>query len=719
MAKYILQFILLFAMAVFPLSSQNFSEDLHAILSLWPRSEGTLQEKQTIAAISTIARRMKLATHVYSVSPSNEQAFSYSQNIEIVIPGKTENEILYLAPLNQSNAALFPVLLLMQELANQKEIPIIGARFVFLGAEFGKNAAYPMGSKAFLQTYSPNKKAIFFYFDFTYPTNTPYLSTTNEMPPTLWPLQQAKKLLRTQKNITPKISPFSSIISRISFTSQQIIPLYFSEDLTGVHLTSPLKKSPADANISLEVWTESIKNAFLSWHLQLNDIDETPEKNYINIGPFLISESIYIFILIISCAILASIFYIIKKSFFLSYQYFWKHRRDFSLMFIITFLSFFLSGLISLSLLVLKNNIDLWQENPVLFLIYKAFLFFPLYFVFLQFLRDINLSTIQKSSIRMALLFSINNAIILLLINITFIWPILWSIFCLLIALSFPRSKIQVYFLILSPIFICLELYPIFSVSSSFLSGFFLFDDLFANLILTMIFLPTTLTILSLKFKNPYLVLRRNRALALLGIVFFILITHSIFNHRFYKKNEQPLNIKLVENLNLGSAYIDLTSSYKIGKFSLLFYGQEYLIDTKKYHTQVNTNVQHSLDITYKITEFYETNLVQIIINSPKIINSYDINISSTENLFITNSNFPIQAIKKEGTLSNFTVLTGKNPPNPLMINLTTNQETGIIIRVTAKIDNNEEPILTIPDRFKIISSVEITKEIKVDSENY
>lgn len=718
MAKYILHILFVFVMANFSLNSEQTFEDFQEFLTFLPRDEGMLYEEKAINFIRAMADELKLPVQIYSVSPSNNQAFSYSQNVEIVLSGSTENEILYLVPLNQSNASLLPVLLIMQELGKLDQSPVIGARFVFLGAEFGDHDAYPMGSKSFLQTYSPNKKALFFYFDFDYPTDRPYLWVTNSMPPALWPLQQAKELLHTE-NIKAKISPLSSIITRIGFTSERIIPLYFSEGLTGIHMTAPIKKSKNDGSLSLEIWSQSIKNAFVNWHLNLTDINVNAEKNYVNIGNLLIPEPIYIFILIISWTVLTSIFYTSKKSFFLSYQYFWKHRRDFSLLFIIAFLSFFLSGLILLSLLVLQNNWELWHQNPLHFFFYKALLFFLLYFVFLQFLRDINLFAIQKSSIRIALLFSINNAVILLFINITFLWPILWSIFCLLIALSFSRSNIKIYAFLLSPIFICLELYPIFSTSLSFLSGFFLFDDLFANFILTMIFFPTILTILSLRFKNPYLILRKNCGLTLVSAILFILVTYSVSNHYFYQKNGQPLNIKLVENLNLNSAYIDLSSPYEIGSFSLSFYGQKYFIKTPLRYFQLNTSVHHSLDITYKITEFYETNLLQISIFSPKTINSYDINISSREDLFITNSNFPTQAIKKEGVLSNFSVLTGKNPPNPLTINLITNKGREIIIRTTANIDNNEEAALIIPDRFKAVASVEITKEIKIEGKSF
>lgn len=694
------------------LFAQKTSFDIEEIIQLFPREEGTLNERKTITWLQNLARSLNLPLEVSSVNPINGQAFSYSYNVEILVPGTSQDEVIYLTPLNNDNASLVPTILLLQNLATRDKPPTVGARFVFLGAEKGSGPAYPMGTKAFLQTYTPAQKSVFFYLDFS-STSAPNLWTTEEAPPALWPFEETKKLLE-YVGIKTTFAAFSSIISRLPFTSEQIISLYNKENLTGIHLTSSISDTKRTLPPLLP-WAQNIKTAFSLWHVNLQTVNITNEKNYVTFGTFIIPELTYVLFVIIFCLLMAAIVYGTKKILLSSYKYFWRHKRDFTLIFIVTFLCFFFSGLISVSFLVLKDNLDLWKENPFIFIFYKGLLFVPLYFIFLQFLRDINLSTIQKSSIRMALLLSINNSIILLFINVTFVWPILWSIVCLLVALIFPRPLIKTIAILLAPLFICTVLSPMFYTSNYVLAEFFLFDNLFANFILTMIFFPTTLTILALNFKNPYAVLQRNRILGILVSLFLISATYGIFTYKFYKKNHQPLYIKISENLDLNNMLIELSSPDKMGSFTLLVEGKEYPLEKVKRQLQIKSITENSLELKYRITPLYSTNTLELEITSKNSIESYEIIMTSTNELFVTNSNFPIEIIKREKGPANFTILTGKNPPNPLIVNLIVNQDSGIIFEVTAKTKSESNRVTTVPKRFDINVTEEVSKRIKIE----
>ncbi|MFP4365413.1 MAG: hypothetical protein ACLFR1_16235, partial [Spirochaetia bacterium] len=126
------------------------------ISSFYPRLEGTQGERDTIAYITQQLDNDNIDYELQDIQIPR-QIHSFSQNIIVRMEGTSRDTLLYLIPMNhpegvsqnQDGSVNIAIgLSIIKELAHSALD--YSVEVVFLGAEFGDTAAYPLGTRRYL-----------------------------------------------------------------------------------------------------------------------------------------------------------------------------------------------------------------------------------------------------------------------------------------------------------------------------------------------------------------------------------------------------------------------------------------------------------------------------------------------------------------------------------------------------------------------------------------
>ncbi|MGL4525060.1 MAG: hypothetical protein ACRCVN_06035 [Spirochaetia bacterium] len=708
--KKIIQSISLILIFLTPvtLSGQTIDLEILAKLeSLYPREEGTLKEQKTIELINSIVKELGLKSQKKSINPFNGEAFSYSSNLEIVIPGITKNEVIYLIPIHMPNASLFPALILMEQLSKSLQVLEVGARFVFLGAENGDTTAYPMGTKAFLETYSPPMKSLFFYFNIHTPNQSVMLWNNGDQPAPLSAVKEAKKVFKNT-NISLKIPGFSTISSRILPSKNNLIQLYIDEQLSGLELSNYEEKSMHQINQKeLEIWAKQIAQGFFDWHKELKKIDETIELSYLTIGQFIFSQTLYLQFLIILFLIFLTKRYR-KKTFLACLEILLKYGKFILVVLLISFASLFLSGLVCQSLQIFKGNEVPLKEELALFIFYKIILS---YFIFSLFLNHTYMKLSRIPLAKISLIISTILFITFSLINISFGWPFLWFVLILLAQNRVKNTYGQLILAILGSLFIFLNMFSLFRLETLYLIPKLLFGDIFTNMIIAIILLPIAINSLSLHRKNYRITSPKSAKILLqtlcMGILGILIIIYQDFGVK-----KQPLLIYMQEDLNLDFAVLNFVSPIKIKSLEIYIADEKQSFKNMGKRFTIETQPIDNLNIKYEFKDLIKLKNLNFQIFSELPITEYEILLQSKEEeLFVTSMNYPSKnKINTNGT-NTIAVLTGKNPPNPLSVQAIINNTRDVIIEVRARANEIPQILEIDAHRFSVEKERYMSKE--------
>ena len=137
----------------------------------FPRYEGSTAEKEVLAFIEARFKSLEVFYNTYDFSES-DTSHSFSSCIEAIIPGDKPDTLIIAVPLNHprearefQNGSLSIALALSLIRQAVKNRPQLTLRVLFLGAEYGEDNEYPMGSKLFLKDFYPEYRVMVLYLN--------------------------------------------------------------------------------------------------------------------------------------------------------------------------------------------------------------------------------------------------------------------------------------------------------------------------------------------------------------------------------------------------------------------------------------------------------------------------------------------------------------------------------------------------------------------------
>ncbi len=339
--------------------------------SLSSREEGSIEESKVFRYILTYAQKLDVTTKIHTLD-NLEGTHSYSSIIEVIIPGESQEEVVYLFPTSQPpfspkntlSGSLALGITLMPILANQNNL--LTSRIVFIGGD--RENSY-IGSEEYLrilQQAPVERQFIYSSFD-DFPEKVGILTSANGI---TTPLYQLELLAKSFKNFNVPIS--------LNHTQNQIQRLKI--DIA----TSPLELYLETGYPAIElsqVSGEQGKNdpagmAHALAALTLQEVDTTKsERNYLALQSsralITIRERTYIFVVGGLFLLFLVLSFLRKRKFFRYVLSIRRHLLSLVVITILTFLAMLLGGSLLLGISNLRGIQNFYTYTPLFMVLWK------------------------------------------------------------------------------------------------------------------------------------------------------------------------------------------------------------------------------------------------------------------------------------------------------------------------------------------------------------
>jgi hypothetical protein len=549
----------------------------------FPRYEGSTAEKEVLAFIEAKLKSLEVFYNTYDFSES-DTSHSFSSCIEAVIPGDKPDTLIIAVPLNHPMEAeelrdgsfsLALALSLIRQAAESR--PRLTLRVLFLGAEYGEDNEYPMGSRLFLKDFYPEYRVMVLYLNLlTVPERISIRSGGRGLAAPYWLIERATESLK-KAQLFFRVRGNENQVFRIGLDTEKTIiePFLFAGypalSLEGDY--SPL--SPPQ----VEEWLLSF-HIFIDKFLESFDlgIPEEWDRHYLFFqvrGFYLIlSEKTY---LVLILAVLTSMFLYslvftnrLKKYLKILMRKAWT----LPLIFVLSFALFLAASWFIHGLLYLRRLPLLWAELPLFFLAFK--LSFALITVILlsALLRRLPFSRNGSFYSASALLFLFLDIIILGAMDISFTYYFVWAlIFALLFAAS-PNRIIKLIAFLISPYWLIKSVIELFTLPILEFCRIVLLSKIWGNLLLTFSIIPFLLMLIRLEMIFPPILpyrraVRVRMRLAALGAVLGALIILFLLYFPYNERNFQPVKVVNSIDLDGNTNLLELSSPAPLGEIGV------------------------------------------------------------------------------------------------------------------------------------------------------
>jgi len=666
-------------------SPSDIESDMRYFSSLGSRADGTEGEKEAFTHIAGKLNKLNISFSIQALG-NEKRGHSFSRNIIAEIPGSVPGRYIIAAPVD--NGAFATALLL--ELAEKfiTDPPENTIVLAFLGAERGESRYHPFGSRKASSLLYREKNIFTVYLD-------------SEVPPKKWELKIGGN---------GKVAPYwftrtLSFVLSSSFTPYklrgtdiQVARLGLQGDIGPLQSwldsnipTILLKGSGTVRTDDAERQTGHFVNALIKLDKELRVIPEYMESVYIFLRPFpgsiprSLSELPYITVfLIISALILVAILMRLRDV-RLNLRRFSRHWWAGPLLFIIVFLFFFLSTLIVEETLLLADFPTIWTYAPGTFIFFKIAIAAALSLNFILITRGLPLPRSPHFYSYAAIITSGLASLVFSALDIT---------------LANIRRK--TIYLILSIIPSTMGLVVIIREPYSMVIRSLLLSRITASFILTLLIFPIILAFTSLSYwrlhydrvRHSVLTPAATLALSLSSIItlFWILGMNP-----FSPENPQPLEI--IDSIDLvhGERKLEISSPAPIGNADLHLDGQTYPLENLGRTADVRMPFNRKpISLESQSRSFLGRRTISVEVSGEPDPENLTIHLNSSEPFTLHEANYPFE-MAPSGTSAE--IFIGENPPFPILLEFTVNNDAQLIFSVTGKWLNPEDPpLVTRPD---------------------
>lgn len=691
MKRFYLLIILLFQILIAPISANELSdssyyhilEDLNTFSSFFPRTENSKGEAAAAAFIESRLKDSNIKYTKYELSKS-ETVNSWSVTIDAVLPGKSGNEIFMIFPLNHpkeeipgrdGSANLAAALFLAEELQNTE--PPQTVHIVFMGAEFGGDHEYPLGTRDYLSNYYPELNSAFFYFDFRFTPDRVKInhSGTGSISP-LWILKKSISSLNTA-GLDYTTEHEINLINRLGLNNEpSVIDYYFTNEYPAIHFEGSYSGyyTPERESV-LALQTFLYELAYRGGGLIPSNLEWDSHYLFLklNKSEFFINETSYVLFLLVLISLIIIYPFIAHKRFKKYQKTIIHHFWNIPVIFFDMFLLLWISTIIIHIILKIQSFPSLWEIVPFYFLTLKLTLAILIFLLTLRLFKGIHFSRRGTFYSAAAMIFIIIDLLILIFVDIAFSYyllPVLIFIFAFTI---FRNRWLKLLFLILSALVLMAGTINIFLLDAKRVISLILLSPITGNLIITANLIPVTLMIFRLQFlfhqKNKrrakIITIGSDLLLAVISIGLFIYL--ATFNP--YGNNRlQPIRIS--ENIVIGSGKreISFISPAPLREFIYSTSSKKTILDISETSYTVSIITPTDLPvINMADTGFLNRTQYIITINSILVPDKISAVLEGKEEILLFDSNFHTVTNNEKTT----EFLIGANPELPLSLSFT------------------------------------------------
>jgi hypothetical protein len=686
---------LLFFAGSVALFSQSVLDDYYTIRSMYPRLEGSEGERQLLEFIE---QRLEYLRIPYSHLDFNEsdKNHSFSSCLVADVRGEREDTLILAVPINhppeierQFDGSI-NVALALGILENiSRKTPPLSLKILFLGAEYGQTSDYPMGSRLFLRDFFPDYRVMCLYLNFKRIPSRLYLrGGARGIEAPYWLLDRATDALE-KTDLFFLIRGNENQIFRIGLTSERtIVEPFLEADYPAVSFEGEYAELDP---LQQENWIFSF-NLFMSEFLKAftNGIPETWDRHYLFFQArgfyFSISEEVYLIILLIVLGGIL-VYGLVATRRLRKYLRILAHNIwALPLFFVFIFALLFLSTWLIEGILRARNMILLWEELPLLFLVFKLAVPLAMFFILLSVVKRLPIPRRGSFYSAGALLFLLLDIVVLAVINISFTYYFLWAFTFALLFSAVAYRPLKVLLFLASPYWIVKTIVELFTLPRLEFCEILLLSKIGGNLLLTVILIPFILMFIRLKFIFPPVRITSNKlrsrmtAGAFAVILVGLLITFFVYSP-YQEQQPQPINAVYVIDEVQQEEYLQLSSPAPLRNMHAINGNAKISIDTRSrlYRLPLFDHGEY-LKTRISSVGFLDRKNVSLILDPWSEPYRVALRVSSDQEFVLFDANFP--HMRTPGG-KEYTILIGVNPPVPLDVQLTVPRNRTFTIEVS------------------------------------
>jgi hypothetical protein len=675
--------VTLFSQSDLPPDSRAILYDYQTIRAMHPRLEGSAGESRLLEFIAQRLEYLRIPYSRLDFSESDRN-HSFSSCLVADVRGEREDTLILAVPIDHPpeteaqfdgsiNVAL--ALGIVEHLS--RRTPPISVKILFLGAEYGETAVYPMGSRLFLRDFFPDYRVMCLYLNFKrLPSRLILRGGARGIEAPYWLLDRATEALE-KTDLFFLIRGNENQIFRIGLTSERtIIEPFLLANYPAVSFEG--EYAPL-APLQQENWIFSF-NLFMTEFLNAfsSGIPETWDRHYLFFQArgfyFSVSEQAYLVILLI---VLGGIL-VYGLMFTRRLQ---KYLRILAhniwalpLFFLFIFALLFLSTMLIEGILRARNMTSLWEQLPLLFLLFKLAVPLAMLFILLNVFKRFPIPRRGSFYSAAALLFLLLDIIVLAVINISFTYYFLWAFAFALLFSAVAYRPLKVLLFLAAPYWIVKTIVELFTLPRLEFCRILLLSKVGGNLLLTVILIPFVLMFIRLKFIFPPTRITSDKVRARLTASLFALFLAGLLTTFFvyFPYNEQqpqPISAVYVIDEVQNDQYIELSSPAPLRNVKVLNGEASISIDTRSSLYRLPLAGENDyLDTQISSIGFLDRKNVVLTLKPWSEPYRVRLNLSAEEEFVLFDANFPYTRTPGGKT---YTILIGANPPVPLRVELT------------------------------------------------
>jgi hypothetical protein len=659
-------------------SYYHILSDINTFSSFFPRLENSAGESEAADHIEKRLLEHEIKYTRYELSES-EFVNSGSVIIDVILPGKSGNEIFMIFPLNHPESSLqgrdgssnLAAALFLAEELNKTDLPQT-VHIVFMGAEYGENRDYPIGTKEYLANYYPELNSAFFYFNFSFTPENIIIdySGTGAVSP-LWLL---RKSINALNNADLNYSSKSGInlINRLGLNDQSaLIDDYFINEFPVISFKGNYTNYyTPDKNIQEKYQFFLYELAVKGGGLIPSILQWDSHYLYLKLGSYelIISETNYVIFLLILISLIIIYPFIANKRFNKYKKTIIRHFWNIPVIFFIMFLLLWIGTIIINIIFQIQDFPSLWKMLPFHFLALKLTISIFIFLLTLRLFKGIHFSRRGSFYSAASMIFIIFDLFILISLDIAFSYYILPVLIFTFAFTIFKSPWVKLVFLILSVLVLLGGVINIFLLDVERVINLILLSPVTGNLIITATLIPLTLMIYRLQF----LFHQGNKKIAkviiigsdiLLGVVCIVLFVYLATFNPYSRGKLQPVTIRENISLDNNTRNISFVSNKPLGEFIYRSLSNTKIINTtEKSYTVSEKELDDIPEIRMEKKSFLDRTQYLITINSSFQPDGISALLQGEDDILLYDSNFNI--LNKDDKTAEF--LIGANPELPL-----------------------------------------------------
>ncbi len=642
---------------------KTFKRHLSDIEAFSDNSEGSEKEKQLVSWMTDLMQSLETDYAVTDFSDARE-LHSFSVNLQVDIPGEEDETLIIAVPINgnprgSGAVGIAAATTMIQYYAHR--VPPLTMRFLFLGAEFGPDDSYPLGSRYYLQEFYPDRPVVVLYLDIaSIPSGLELHAGGDGITSPLWLLDTCSESIR-RSGMPCSFSVTDMLISRLGINdTPSIITPYLEAGYPALLLRESGVSSEGDP------WIKSL-HGLLESLLSTCDkgIPTYWDKHYLffRFPEFDLSlgETDYVAgLIVLLCGVLLYPL-VFTRRFFRYMKTLGKNVLLLPLMLPAVFLFLLMGTFLAQIIPSVKHFPDLWMHAPFLFFLLKSTGAILLFIVLFRFVRHMPFPRRSSFYSAAAILFLLIDILILSVIELSLALYVTWAFFFCFLFTIFRNRYLKILMFLLSLILLCLVMYDIFTLPALRVCEVLLYSHVKGNLLTAFILLPFLFMLIRIDLLFPHRTSKRRNIIIrsffdlLLGAFVYLSITLILLDP-YGDELPQPLYIS--ESVEGDDHTAEVSSPRYIA-------GLE----------------RRSMSLTLppvQSTRFFDTDLtvetfldrmnISLLIRSKVQPETINIVLRSDQRLVVYDSTFPYSIDPVSGSARFFI---GRNPPENLEFQLT------------------------------------------------